>query len=65
LQSTYRPFFENPAISCENLLTGDDHMHDASKVKKTSTSSLSLIHRKESSSKYEQLSTVDESGDDL
>jgi len=57
--------FENPTNSCENLLTENDHMHDASKVKKTSTSSLSLIRRKESSSKYERLSTVDEPGDDL
>jgi len=56
--------YENPTNSYENLLTENDHVRDASKVKKTSTSSLSLMHCKESSTKYERLSTVDEPGDD-
>jgi len=37
-------------------------VYDTPKVKKTSTSS--LMRRKESSSKYERLSIVDEPGDD-
>jgi len=52
---------KNLTNSYENLLAENDNVH---KFKKTRTSSLSLMHRKESSSKCEQLLTVVEPGDD-
>jgi len=60
--------YDKPAGSCENstnyenLLTEKGHVYDTPKAKKTSTSN--LMRRKESSSKYERLSIVDEPGDD-
>ena len=50
---------KNPANSYENLLTVQDHVYDALKVKKTCISNLSLMCHKEGNSKYEQHSTVD------
>ncbi|XP_065917242.1 multiple epidermal growth factor-like domains protein 6 isoform X3 [Dysidea avara] len=50
--------YENPTNA---YLPGKDHEYDVPKNKKTSTSSMSL---KESKSRYEQLSTVEEPGDD-
>ena len=56
--------YETPAIIYESMQTGDDHVYDVPKVKKTSTTSLSLMRRKESKSKYERLSTAEEPGGD-
>jgi len=55
---------ENHTNSYENLLTASDHEYDAPNTKRSSTSSLSLMRRKESNSRYERLSNVDKPGDD-
>ena len=63
--NTYdKPADDHPTNSYVNLQQGNDHVYDIPKVKKTSTSSLSLMHRKESKSRYERLSTVEEPRDD-
>jgi len=54
---------DNSTNSVENLLAEKDQQYDIPKVTKT-TSSLSLMHRKESKSRYEQLLTVEGPGED-
>ena len=56
--------YENHTNAYQNLLPGNDHEYGVPKNKKTSTSSLSLMRRKESKSRYERLSTVEQPGDD-
>ena len=55
--------YENPTNAYQNL-PGNDHEYDVPKNKKISTSSLTLMRRKESKSRYERLSTVEQPGDD-
>ena len=56
--------YENPINAYQNLPTGIDHEYDVPDNEKTRTSSFSLLRRKESKSRYEQLSTIEVPGDD-
>jgi len=54
---------DNSTNSIENLLAEKDQEYYIPKVTET-TSSFSLVHRKESKSRYKQLSTVEGTGED-